>query len=335
MSFRNMGLRAKIMWGIGVPLVLLVGFGVISIFSVNSLIKTSEWVDHTHLAIQESMNIIGSAVDMETGMRGFLLAGKDGKQLARVGRKRVVQQRAGIGRNAVERGVGGIEFAGQTDRLLHLLFGFVGVAQQEEAERFHADSPRGGHGPVVCFDGDAFAREFGDSRAATFDAEVDQSATGLAHLPQQGFVDLVGPRPRDYAGSVVVQVGADLQRRDLDTGEVLEEVKLVGVTPRRQQGFYLDYFLPAERQLRALGDTLVYTSIFAANLVERQQWKLSGADTMVNVLSARELDDLRVKLLTGRQSHRNHHERYAFVADTLVVAEPARRLRAIRPCLLS
>ena len=54
MSIRNMGLRAKIMWGIGIPLVLLVGFGVISIISVNSLIRTSEWVDHTHVAIQES-----------------------------------------------------------------------------------------------------------------------------------------------------------------------------------------------------------------------------------------------------------------------------------------
>ncbi|MFW8634724.1 CHASE3 domain-containing protein [Cribrihabitans pelagius] len=34
-------------------------------------------VDHTHEVIEQAMGIVAAAVDMETGMRGFLLAGKD------------------------------------------------------------------------------------------------------------------------------------------------------------------------------------------------------------------------------------------------------------------
>ena len=34
-------------------------------------------VDHTHEVIQEAMKVVASAVDMETGMRGYLLAGKE------------------------------------------------------------------------------------------------------------------------------------------------------------------------------------------------------------------------------------------------------------------
>ena len=77
MIFRNMGLRGKIACGICIPLVLLVMLGIISISSIHSMIETDKWVEHTHLTIRESMQIIGLAVDMETGGRGFLLAGKE------------------------------------------------------------------------------------------------------------------------------------------------------------------------------------------------------------------------------------------------------------------
>ncbi|MDM8518222.1 CHASE3 domain-containing protein, partial [Desulfobacterales bacterium HSG16] len=35
------------------------------------------WVDHTHNVIESSMSALGAAVDMETGMRGFLLSGRE------------------------------------------------------------------------------------------------------------------------------------------------------------------------------------------------------------------------------------------------------------------
>jgi len=45
--------------------------------SVASLLASSERVDHTHKVIEKSMEILGAAGDMETGMRGYLLAGKN------------------------------------------------------------------------------------------------------------------------------------------------------------------------------------------------------------------------------------------------------------------
>lgn len=76
MSVRNMGLRTKIYMGITIPLLLLMVFGIISIISIRSLINTSKWVEHTHTALSQGMEVMESAVNMETGMRGYLLAGQ-------------------------------------------------------------------------------------------------------------------------------------------------------------------------------------------------------------------------------------------------------------------
>ena len=99
----------------------------------------------------------------------------------------------------------------------------------------------------------------------------------------------------------------------------------------QDEGFYLDYFMPDRREVAFLGQELVYTSVFAANSVDTGEWKLTGATKLVNVLSSRKLDDLRVKLLTGRDAHRNHYDRYAFVGDTLVVVSSSRKVTASRP----
>ena len=77
MNFKNVRLRTKILVGICVPLALLVLLGGISIVNINAILETSGWVDHTHVVIRDSLRVIGSAVDMETGMRGYLLAGKE------------------------------------------------------------------------------------------------------------------------------------------------------------------------------------------------------------------------------------------------------------------
>jgi methyl-accepting chemotaxis protein len=44
---------------------------------ISTLNDSSEWVDHTHQVIAAANSILASAVDMETGMRGYLLAGRD------------------------------------------------------------------------------------------------------------------------------------------------------------------------------------------------------------------------------------------------------------------
>jgi len=77
MSFRNLSLKAKIILGGCVPLVMVVILGAVAYTSVGSLLNSSKMVDHTHVVIEEAMKIEAAAVDMETGMRGYLLAGKD------------------------------------------------------------------------------------------------------------------------------------------------------------------------------------------------------------------------------------------------------------------
>lgn len=77
MGFKNIGLRTKILMGSCATLILLVALGIVSYSSIGSLLKSSNWVDHTHTVIQEAMKIEAAAVDMETGMRGYLLAGRE------------------------------------------------------------------------------------------------------------------------------------------------------------------------------------------------------------------------------------------------------------------
>ncbi len=44
--------------------------------SIATISQTTGWVDHTHEVIADAEELLASAVDMETGMRGYLLAGK-------------------------------------------------------------------------------------------------------------------------------------------------------------------------------------------------------------------------------------------------------------------
>ncbi|WP_394144901.1 CHASE3 domain-containing protein [Vibrio atypicus] len=78
MPFKNVSLRFKVALGAAVPLILLVILTIIAINSSRSQVETSAMVDHTHKVIEQAMKIEAAAVDMETGMRGYLLAGKEG-----------------------------------------------------------------------------------------------------------------------------------------------------------------------------------------------------------------------------------------------------------------
>ncbi len=75
--FENVSLKAKILVGNVVTLAFLVIIGLVCFNSLKGLEHTNGWVDHTHNVIQEAMKVEAAAVDMETGMRGFLLAGQE------------------------------------------------------------------------------------------------------------------------------------------------------------------------------------------------------------------------------------------------------------------
>ena len=74
---KGLKLKTKILASAAFPLILLLTLGVLSIVSINSIRQTNEWVEHTHAVLSKAMGIVGSAVDMETGMRGYLLAGEE------------------------------------------------------------------------------------------------------------------------------------------------------------------------------------------------------------------------------------------------------------------
>lgn len=77
MTFKNVPLRYKIALGSGVPLLLMIVLAYVAISSSRSQVATNAMVDHTHKVIQNAMEIEAAAVNMETGMRGYLLAGKE------------------------------------------------------------------------------------------------------------------------------------------------------------------------------------------------------------------------------------------------------------------
>lgn len=76
--FGNLKFRTQLFSGNGLILVLMIAISAVVYTSINSLVDTFERVDHTYRVLAEASSIEASAVDMETGMRGYLLAGKEG-----------------------------------------------------------------------------------------------------------------------------------------------------------------------------------------------------------------------------------------------------------------
>ncbi|NIA72326.1 HAMP domain-containing protein [Pelagibius litoralis] len=77
LTFSNLKTKPKVLVGVCAPLVLLLAVGGIALFNINKITDTSKWVDHTRVVLADASAIVASAVDMETGMRGFLLAGRE------------------------------------------------------------------------------------------------------------------------------------------------------------------------------------------------------------------------------------------------------------------
>jgi methyl-accepting chemotaxis protein len=77
MSLENIGLRTKLLIGVGIPIVLIIFLGYIVVSSLGAIRETEKWVTHTHQVLDDAHQIAALTIDMETGMRGYLLAGKD------------------------------------------------------------------------------------------------------------------------------------------------------------------------------------------------------------------------------------------------------------------
>lgn len=77
MKWSSLKTKPKILAGIAVPVVLLVILGALALNSISNITHTAGWVNHTYNVLGKAQDIVASAVDIETGMRGFLLAGKE------------------------------------------------------------------------------------------------------------------------------------------------------------------------------------------------------------------------------------------------------------------
>jgi len=71
-----MKFTTKLYSSYGLILSLMLAVTLVVLFSVKSLVSNFGWVDHTHKVLAKASSIEAAAVDMETGMRGYLLAGK-------------------------------------------------------------------------------------------------------------------------------------------------------------------------------------------------------------------------------------------------------------------
>ncbi len=73
----NLMIRTKILIGISISLLLTVIVSVTVFNNVKSLITLFGWVDHTYRVMGKGNSLTMAMINMETGMRGFLVAGKE------------------------------------------------------------------------------------------------------------------------------------------------------------------------------------------------------------------------------------------------------------------
>lgn len=77
MRLQDIKTKSKIFIGFAFPIALLIALSATAYFSIGRIVQTDKWVQHTHNVLSDASGIVASAVDMETGMRGYLLAGKE------------------------------------------------------------------------------------------------------------------------------------------------------------------------------------------------------------------------------------------------------------------
>ncbi len=77
MNLDKTKLSTKLALGFSLPILAMVIIATMIFNSMASLLEAGRWVDHTHQVIEEGNSMLTSMVDMETGMRGFLVAGDD------------------------------------------------------------------------------------------------------------------------------------------------------------------------------------------------------------------------------------------------------------------
>ncbi len=74
-AFNNLLLKWKLIYGFSLPLVLMVLIAAVVFFNLEALLDSSQRVNHTQRSIEYGNELATAVVGMETGLRGFLVAG--------------------------------------------------------------------------------------------------------------------------------------------------------------------------------------------------------------------------------------------------------------------
>jgi len=75
--FQNKETRSKIFLGSALMLIFIVLLGFVSISNISRIVDTSKKLDHSYIVLEEMDEIAIGGLEMEAGMRGFLLTGKE------------------------------------------------------------------------------------------------------------------------------------------------------------------------------------------------------------------------------------------------------------------
>jgi len=75
--FKNLRIRQKMLVGYAIPILLMVVIAGLVTYNIKKLVSTAKWVDHTQQVMADGSELSKLLVDMETGERGFLIAGKE------------------------------------------------------------------------------------------------------------------------------------------------------------------------------------------------------------------------------------------------------------------
>ena len=73
----NISVRGQLLFGFGVVLLVFVVSSIYLAFNINKSVENNRWTSHTYDVLLESEGLLSSLINIETGQRGFLIAGVD------------------------------------------------------------------------------------------------------------------------------------------------------------------------------------------------------------------------------------------------------------------
>ena len=77
MRLSDFKIQTKILMVAAAPTLMAVAVGAVAMWGLTQLEESAKWVEHTFEVTGAADTVVSAAVDMETGMRGFAIAGED------------------------------------------------------------------------------------------------------------------------------------------------------------------------------------------------------------------------------------------------------------------